>query len=507
MLIKISEIVPEIEKVRNENRVHLLRSDNNDLVSKKRPAESKTVNEWRKANYRVINHEIYETYLRSLKELFLDESLELDSGSEVLKEFISKNELIKFYCDEVLFTSILDANSVTLIIPREVPENQNTKVELIYYNVLTEKVFYQNGKIFIQSKDKVKIGEKTEFTYYSFDNDTIYFHYFDNSNNLIETVYYQHNLGVLPLVNMPSELAISSKGIKYRESSLKTTTGYLDEFVNVFSDNQWLMTKNSHATFVTPPIACSECKGEMNIIKDGKPIMCTSCGGTGKQRSPGISEYIVLPTASFDDKLDTRVPFYLSPDVGSLNFAWDKCFDLLDKAAATLGINPLIKSSESGEAMKMRLKKWETTANYQYSKMIEYFNTFLMIVEGYLVIDIEKRIRPKLNRIDNVMYKDAEYLKAFTETALPFEKIQANINYIDRRYKNNEVVKKIYKLIAIYYPTVLMTLEELKNYIAFSVITDQEVKEAKEFERRILERANTDPAYILEASTQDLLKI
>lgn len=95
MLIKISEIVPEIEKVRNENRVHLLRSDNNDLVSKKRPAESKTVNEWRKANYRVINHEIYETYLRSLKELFLDESLELDSGSEVLKEFISKNELIK----------------------------------------------------------------------------------------------------------------------------------------------------------------------------------------------------------------------------------------------------------------------------------------------------------------------------------------------------------------------------------------------------------------------------
>lgn len=507
MLVRISEIVPEIEKVRNENRVHLLRSDNNELVSKKRPAESKTVNEWRKSNYRVINHEIYETYLRSLKDLFIDESLELDSGSESLKEFIKQSDLLNLYCDEVLFTSILDANAITVIIPKKIPETQNQKVELNIYNVLSDKIYYENGRIYVQSKDKVKIGDKTEYTYYSFDNNNIYFHYTDSSNNLVETLYYEHNIGIIPIVNMPSELAISAKGIKYRESTLKTTTGYLNEFVNVFSDCQWLMTKNSHATFVTPPIACSECKGEMSIIKDGKSISCTSCGGTGKQRSPGISEYIVLPTASYDDKLDTRVPFYLSPDVGSLNFAWEKCFDLLDKAAATLGINPLIKSSESGEAMKMRLKKWETTTNYQYSKMIEYFNLMFYIVEGYLVIDAQKRIIPKLNRIDNVLYKDSDFLKAMAETALPFEKIQANINYIERKYRNNEVFKKIYKLIAVYYPTVLMTLDELRNYIAFSVISDEEIKQSKAFERRIIEKAANDPAYILEASTEQLLKI
>lgn len=507
MLVELSKLIPEVEKVRKENRVHLLRGTNNDLVSKKRPAESKTVNEWRIANYRVLNHEIFETYLRLLKELFIDEALQLESGNEEIKSFIANNKLLNFYCDDVLFTSLLDANAITVIIPKNRPEDQSKVIELDYYNVLTENIFYENGKFYIRSKEKVKIGEVTDFTYFSFDLNAIYFHYKDRSGNLIQEDYYTHNLGFLPIVNMPSELAVSLTGKKYRESSVKTTTGYLDEFVNVFSDTQWLMTKNSHATFVTPPIACSECKGEINIIKDGKSIQCPSCNGTGKQRSPGISEYIVLPTVSYDDKVDTRVPFYLSPDVGSLNFAWEKCFSLLDKAAATLGINPLINSTESGEAMKMRMKKWETTANYQYFKMIEYFETFLEIVSGYLVINENARTKIKINTIDNVMNKDVIYLRSMAESALSFERTQAYIQYIDRKYRNDEALKKVYKLIALNYPILTYNLDELKNYIAFSLITEEEIKEAKEFEKRILKRVADDPKSITEASEVDLLKI
>ncbi len=504
-----SDLLPEINEVREEASEHLYRSKVNDLVSKKRPAESETVKDWRRSNKRYINHEIFETALWECKTNISQTGFNFNQASEILNTWIKDTrfkylktdvDIFDYYLNYILPLAITDPNSYILAVPvnpldRESPPALmdsflQVEVELKYFEskkVVKPKTDLNSDSVIIVQGGMVKIDKKYYVWYWA-----------SNENELYKVVpisleqgaikydlvlWYTHNLERSPFVILPGRLSKSMNGYLYQESLFKPAIPYLNEFVNSFSDDQWMRLKNNYATLVLPEVNCSYCGGEKFIPEtpgSSNMKLCTTCAGTGKLKAPGISEFLTLPpSAGFDGKSDTRQPYYLAPDMGSLTHSWETTFDLLDKAAATLGINPLIKNSESGEAMKMRMDKLNKTINSVYQASASFLESVFEIVEGYLVYQPEKRKKPKLKVEYTVILKSPEYLKEVYKTSLPIEKTQAIMDYLSTKYASEPIQLRKYEILARYYPQTLLEPDEVRDQIAFGVITEEDIKRGK----------------------------
>lgn len=525
--------MPEIKQVRDEVAEHLFRNSANALISAKRPTESTDVQGWRVKNKRLIHHEIFETLFREAKAQLREQDIQLNHGSDVLKTWVrdsvftlngSQVELMDYYLDCIMVEQTADPNAYVFIKPVSADGVSNPaltgteteQVKLSFYIVKSDKIKQSKDKdVFIYEdteKRKYEVNGRRyeDFYYWALDKNIIYRlePIGRDNNNKIQydpVVWYVHNLNQLPVVIMPGETAKNAEGKSYQETGFKTCIAYLNEFVNSFSDDQWMRLKNNFATLVLPEIQCSTCNGESYVLTNDGRKPCTACGGSGKMRSPGLSEFIVLPNTDFSsDKVDSRKPYYLSPDIGSLQHSWSTTFELLDKAAAVVGINPLIRNAESGEAMKMRMEKWNVTLNYMYQKMFNFIQDVLEIVEGYLVVNPDNREYPYLKILPEITYRNPEYLKLRYQDSLPIERRSAVIEYLETKYKYDPIKLKIFKVLALYYPVTIMTADELRDALAFGTIINDDIVNGKEAELRLIQLGYNDPDFV-ETSTERII--
>lgn len=525
--------IPEIKQVKDEIAEHLYRNSANSLIDLKRPAESETVKKWRSQNKRLIHHEIFETILRESKAQLREQSLELSMASENLKTWLkeyrvdfNKNKvgLYDFYIECLLLEQLADPNAYLFVKPEtedglnpNSDGDQTKQVSIKLDLIKSEKIRKSNDpEIFIfEGNDKVQYqfsGRTYEdFIVWVLDPYTIYqlipIARDENNKVVYETeVWYNHNLDRLPVVMLPGELSKTKEGATYQETGFKTCIAYLNEFVNSFSDDQWMRTKSNYATLVLPSTLCSTCHGESYVKSASGTEPCKACNGTGKMKAPGISEFIILPTASAvaNETTDSRKPYYLQPDLGSLEHSFNTTFELLDKAAASVGINPLIKNSESGEAMKMRMEKWNGTINYIYQKSFNFIQSILEIVDGYLYINPGDRVPPSLKIYPSITYKNPEYLKMKYMESLPIERRSAVIDYLETKYKYDHVKLKILKVLAYYYPSTILTAEELRDQIGFGIISSEDILNGNRAELLLNKLALINPNYIVQATEEDI---
>lgn len=519
----------EIKQVRDEVAEHLFRNSENALISDKRPAESNDVQRWRVKNKRLIHHEIFETMFREAKAQLREQEIQLNHGSEAVKAWVrdsvfkvngSEVHLLDYYLDCILIEQTADPNAYLFVKPTtETGDNPalfgsaTNQVQIAFQIVKSNKLKQTRSSDVFIFEDDVKAkyvyngATYEDFYLWALDKYEIYrlepIGREDGKVKYEPVLWYTHNIGSIPVIILPGETAKAKDGRTYQETGFKTCIAYLNEFVNSFSDDQWMRLKNNFATLVLPDVQCTECRGDIYVGHGSDKHICKTCNGTGKMRAPGLSEFIVLPNADFSsDKVDSRKPYYLTPDIGSLQHSWQTTFDLLDKAAAVVGINPLIKNAESGEAMKMRMEKWNTTLNYIYQKAFNFIQDILEIVEGYLVINPESRIRPVLKILPEIVYRNAEYLKLRYQDSLPIERRSAVIDYLETKYKYDPVKLKIFKILAYYYPVTIMNSEELRDALAYGVVRNEDIVAGKDAELSLVKLAMIDPEYILNTSEQ-----
>lgn len=526
--------IPEIKQVKDEIAEHLYRNSANSLIKKKRPGESDKVQKWREENKRLIHHEIFETILRESKAQLREQSIELSSGTDLIKTWLkeyriefNKNKvgLYDFYLECLLLEQLADPNAYVFIKPTNEQggnpnlEGDQTKlIQLKFELIKSEKIKKSKSTDIFIFEDTQKI----KYTYSGRDYDDFILWVCDYSNiyqlipigkdkdgkTTYDTVlWYNHELGRLPVVILPGELSKNQNGDTYQETGFKTCVGYLNEFVNSFSDDQWMRTKNNYATLVLPSVSCSDCKGESYVPKPGGGTEpCKTCAGTGKMKAPGLSEFIILPTASglSNESTDSRKPYYLSPDIGSLQHSNLTTFELLDKAASSVGINPLIKNSESGEAMKMRMEKWNGTINYIYQKSFSFLQSVIEIVNGYLEVNPTQRKDVKIKVYPSISNKNPEYLKMKFMESLPIERRSAVIDYLESKYKYDPVKLKTLKVLALYYPTTILNQDELRDQIGFGIITSEDILLGNRAELLLNKLSITDPDFIINSPEEKI---
>ena len=497
--------IVEIHDVRKQAFEHYYRDKTSLLTDSKRPTESEAIRKWRIENKRFINHEILDTAISESSSIIYSNSLNIANQSESLKNWL--NEQRFYYLDSSLSfwdyylrciypVSCIDPNGKIVVFPinpidRELPPSiidPTQKVEIELKFITSDKILkfkeksifgFESGK-----KEYLINGNKETLAYY-FISDFNFWYKLEPSGRkegkLIYdiTVWYEHNSNDTPVISSIGTLTQNNKQQHYQESVFRACLPYLDEFANSFSDDQVMRTKSSHAILAMPSMACAACNGQgVTIEKNGSSETCKSCHGTKVAKMPGLADILVLPSSDFEGKADGRIPVYIEPALGSLQHSWDITFELLNMAGMSIGINPLIKNTESGEAMKMRMTKWETKVNQIYQLVTENIEDISTLVEALLVTKVDKRIKPIVKKENRIQIKSDEFLRLKIEEALPIEKQEAMLNYLRFKYQNNPILIRIYEIILRYYPQTLLTSEELSNAVGYGRFDITDIKKA-----------------------------
>ena len=501
--------IKEINDVRIQAFRHYYRDDSNDLGDAQRPSESKKFKEWRKANKRAVNHEILDTAISESTAIINSNKFQLSEQSSNLEAWLIEERF--YYLDSSLSfwdyfmrciypKSCLDPNGKIIVFPynkqnKNIPPNLINPTEKAGIDILfvrSDKILkFESPEIFgfEAGLRKYKIdGNVQELAYYYIAD---YFNWYilepigykEGVLQYSQTIWYNHNTNDTPVISPIGILTENIKMQPYQESVFRTVMPYLDEFVNSFGDNQVMRTKSSHAILAMPQMACGTCSGQGVIFtknKEGLEVrdVCSSCKGTKFATTPGIADVLILPQGTFDEKGNSQIPVYVEPALGSLEHSWTVTWELLSMAGASIGINPLIKNNESGEAMKMRMTKWETKVNQIYQLLMNNVEDILICVEAIVNPTINLRKQPKIKLENRITIKSEEYLKLRIVEALPLEKGEAMLDYYKFKYSNDPILLRIFEIILKFYPQSILDAEQIPTSVGFGRYDINDIKKA-----------------------------
>lgn len=499
--------IDEINQVRKQAFRHYYRDESNDLGDLQRPSESDKFKKWRKANKRSINHEILDTAISDSSSVLNSNGFSLIESSVKLEKWLEEARFyyqdtsLKFwdYYIRCLYPKqVIDPNGKVVVFPynksnKEIPPNFIDPTESAGIDLL----FVRSDKI-LKSKDKSIFGFEAGIKKYKIDGsdrELPYYYIADyeswyilepsgtDKGKIVYSVdlWYNHKSGDTPVVSAIGILTENIKGQAYQESVFRTALPYLDEFVNSLGDNQVMRTKSSHAILAMPKMACGHCNGQ-GLVLDTKTNTrddCPVCKGTKFAPAPGIADILVLPSGgAFDDKGNSQIPIYIEPALGSLEHSWTVTWELLNMAGTSIGINPLIKNNESGEAMKMRMVKWETKVNQIYQLIMGSIEDILILVEALVSPNENTRKEPKVKKLNRITIKSEEYLKLKIDESLPLEKGEAMLEYYRFKYNNDPILLRIFELIIKFYPQSIMDNEGAANAVGFGRYDINDIKKS-----------------------------
>lgn len=501
--------IKEIKDVRVQAFRHYYRDDSNDLGDAQRPSESDKFKKWRKDNKRSVNHEILDTaisdstaIINSNKPVLSEQSIKLETWLKDERFYYLDSSLSfwDFWMRYIYPKSVLDPNGKIVVLPynktnKELPPNLINPTE----QAGIELKFIRSDKI-LKSKSDSIFGFEAGVKNYKIEGtvkELPYYHIADyQSWYILEPigyekgvlqykvdVWYNHNTNDTPVVAPIGILTENVKMQPYQESVFRTAMPYLDEFVTTFADNQVVRTKSAYATLILPKTECTTCKGQKFLFDDTKTgpesrPQCHSCHGTGQNVAPSIADVFVIPPSGFDDKGNSISPFWLEPGVGALDHSWKVTWELLKMAGDSIGINPLIKTDESGEAMKTRLIKWETKVNQIYQLTMDNIEDVLICIEAIVNPTITLRKVPKVKRENRITIKSEEYLKLRITEALPLEKSEAMLDYYKFKYSNDPYLLRIFELILKFYPQSILDAEQIPAAVGFGRYEINDIKKA-----------------------------
>ena len=502
--------IDEINQVRKQAFRHYYRDESNDLGDLQRPSESDKFKKWRKANKRSINHEILDTAISDSSSVLNSNGFSLIESSVKLEKWLDEARFyyqdtsLKFwdYYIRCLYPKqVIDPNGKVVVFPynksnKEIPPNFIDPTESAGIDLL----FVRSDKI-LKSKDKSIFGFEAGIKKYKIDGSDreLPFYYIadyeswyilepsgTDKGKIVYSVdlWYNHKSNDTPVVSAIGILTENIKGQAYQESVFRTALPYLDEFVNSLGDNQVMRTKSAHAILVMPKTECSTCRGQKVVFIDAKngedPTKeCPSCHGTGHNNMPGIADVLVLPSSTFDQSVkNDQIPVYVEPALGSLEHSWTVTWELLNMAGTSIGINPLIKNNESGEAMKMRMVKWETKVNQIYQLIMGSIEDILILVEALVSPNENTRKEPKVKKLNRITIKSEEYLKLKIDESMPLEKGEAMLEYYRFKYNNDPILLRIFELIIKFYPQSIMDNEGAANAVGFGRYDINDIKKS-----------------------------
>lgn len=477
-----------------------LPGDRNDLIDKLRPNEDEISKAHRQANERQITLEPVYRFKRKVSRLM--------EFSYILSPYLEEIGFDpKFYAQAILDQTFEDPNSGFVVFPVNPNDdmlppnalNRDTEVQWQIKTLDYTDLVYYDREYVVFNFIEIEVNKIKQKTYIIGDKDNWYWVkpvYRDNRFIYDIELWYNHGAGKLPFIILPGVAAYTDTNEWYQESYLLPAYVYFDEVVTTFSDNQIVRARYNYPKTVMADISCPEVGCNNGYIfeldKDGRSVKgedgmpkkhtCQTCKGTGKILDPSIYSTLTVPQKMLTESGTnlSSVLQYIHADVSILKESYFTPFDLLEKGSKAIGLDLLEDAGANSSDLSLSRRQEDlldmikTVAEYTYDAL----DAMMYHIEVLKYPNESQRGESHINRPSSFEIKSPEELLTIAQNAMFEDRVTARINYYKTKYKNQDRLIAVYDMALKTTPSLVLTAEELTNYLALGLVTNYDVIKA-----------------------------
>lgn len=484
-------------------------------ILSRHPREEDVTRWWRYSQYKPLTKSAFQRLINVVRGLIYQDTkhtLEVDDADNKSyldgQNFQEKNNFISLFKNIFLQTLFEDPNGYLVIIPSK-PRNETiseTKpLDVSFMYVRCVNILFQDDE------DLIFKSENGDYSYWINKTDIIRFKKNDKSKWEKEEGYFSHKFDFIP--------AIKLGGIfndDYYKSFIDDAVSIADEFISSYSSEQLIDKEASHPYIQQATVECPTCNGigstqEVTDVCDLYPngtrqTTCNTCSGK-KQISINPAERYEVPV----EEMDKQMVRLINPDVSINQYHRNKNKDIFNSILDALNLLK-VDEAQSGVAKTIdrdNLYQFTSSVSDRLFELkefclkcfIAYRSTSPTFSGGYTLQ------KPYKFETQTAIELLTELSTAQTNgTPLHIRKYLIN-EFVNKRYKGNDIDIKINQIYAILDNTFGLSLTELVSAKEIGLITDKDISNSKliksKIESIIVNKTND---YIRQKSIEDLIK-
>jgi hypothetical protein len=424
----------------------------------------------RKLLSKPISYDICHRGISSISTVFQETGYNIKASEELVaymnRQIFDYKDLVSFLFTNTFTAVVEDPNGFLIIMPtgeglRLAQTGQpSEKVEPKPFIVKSCDVVYFTPEwfVFCVSKDNYFAISKTQIWFLV-----------EDSNNISKTLYYNHLIGELPII----QLGGRRNTFGYYDSFFASFLPFADELIRVFSD--WQMTERMQ--FYIPEHDRLECNYHSSdgdcvngFIGGDRNLTCPSCNGSGSVFILSPIRGIERPSGIENRFVTNRQAVNLNaPDPAVSNDLWAKVMDIWKLSEKSLFL-AFPEQAQSGIAKEMdrELQKafFREIGAQMYDVVL--FRT-LYFFERYLNLDkpqpfeIYKPVEFKVLTQEELRIDYVTYTKDTTNQFLALEILT---ELTDKRFGGNDLPQKKLSILKQFDYLIVSSAEEVKIGIA-----------------------------------------
>lgn len=488
-------------KVHDSSVIHTRRrveGDKNPVIDEMRPHETPLVKDYRTQHEKQLTRAGFDMFHTKSSRAISQCAPTTNSISDSLSEYLNTNPFVALgavktkesYVKDILLRRALESpNQILLAFPYvkgspNLPPNnskENDRVDIKPIIISHSDIrWIEDGcfsfvagtiPLFIEGS---KISQEKEF-FFSADKEYWYQHipYYkkDDKGHSVDyhtIVWYKHDTGESLLNFLPGSYSCSQDDShEYLDSYISVYFSYADAAMEAFSDELIVNLRYSYPIPEIRPTKCDADGCDEGYIKKNKKNPCKRCSGSGYVLWPGPSGALISPdNDSIMNKDGSSKPAiqWHSPQMGFAKHAYERAFDLLDKAYKSVGLKIYENAGAnmSGEGLR-EMKDNEADMMLRIAQGIYgTWDRFLWHCECLLVKNKEARIQPKTTIPERILSQNTDELRKAADEALAEDKLFSHNNYLSKKYSDNPVMAKGLSALNCYTPYMLLDLDEVR---------------------------------------------
>lgn len=394
-----------------------------DVIDQLRPSEHEDVRTYRKENVKPVTKQPILDVFGIIKATINEHSGRIKTESEKLLQWADESietpagdkRLLAYLLSEGCEFATIDPNGYTALmpfmedeeLPSVAPDSVERKIKLVSFSYRQVKFKNKDCTIFeAANKWKTELGNK-EY-YWWFDKKDIYRVIPKVVNKKIiheAQLWYNHNIGVLPLVPNGGHSQSFEETIKdhryneihvkgsFYESYFEGAMSLADEYLQTYSDAKVVYALAAHPIRVIDPPECHVCRGNGKLPHDNTKD-CDTCEGQGYvlNQITSIAGMVIRRKKTFNEDGSAVKPieWLHAPEQIVSNFVeLESKKEEKYKKALHLIFNEGM--SESGESRKVNRQGRDAFIGQFGENVLRIYEQLLNIAEGYLVVQPQNR--------------------------------------------------------------------------------------------------------------------
>lgn len=385
-----------------------------ELITKRRPKESKEIQEYREAIRIAKTEAPISKVINSLMKIRKSQDWAIKYPKEVNPK-IAKDETLHEYMENdfpryTSFTNwffsvcfkqyLIDANAVSLIMPEnildskngyQVKENQYLEPYPVIYNS-HQILDYSQGHYLLHSQEKnIYVKERTAYEgniYYLVDNTTIYEIKEVDPKPSYTITPYEHKLGIMPVVKLGGVVKKEMKNICLYKSRISPMIPELKEALREYSDLQAEIVQHVHSTLWTIAAQqCTTCGGAGKVIgaKDSPLVKCKTCKGKGTFPFNPFENFEVRQPKAGETAIPTPPAGYINKQIDIAKLQDQRVQDHIYYALSAINFEFLANTplNQSGKAKEIDRSEIDNFTNAVAEDIIRIFDDHYYIINEY----------------------------------------------------------------------------------------------------------------------------